>query len=115
MLVTGDITKEGEISLLEKYKGSSKLKCDILKIAHHGSKYSSCQEFLDAVRPKICVIGVGKNNYGHPSNEVIEKLKKSGIIFFRTDHDGAVGFISRKGNIEVCVQKKQKTAVSKRL
>lgn len=106
ILVTGDITSEGEAALLEQYKGSNKLKCDILKVCHHGSKYSSSDTFLDAVDPQIAVIGVGKNNYGHPSKEVIEKLCKKGIMVFRTDLNGAVGFIDRKGRIEVCVQRK---------
>ena len=82
------------------------MKCDILKVCHHGSKYSSSDTFLDAVDPQIAVIGVGKNNYGHPSKEVIEKLCKKGIMVFRTDLNGAVGFIDRKGRIEVCVQRK---------
>ena len=106
ILVTGDITSEGEAALIDHYRGSNKLKCDILKVCHHGSRYSSSDEFLDAVDPQVAVIGVGKNNYGHPSNEVIEKLSKKGIMVFRTDLNGAVGFIDRKGKLEVCVQRK---------
>lgn len=106
-LVTGDITQEGEHMLLEAYKGSGKLQADILKIAHHGSPYSTCDAFLDAVKPKVAVISVGRNNYGHPSEMVIEKLEKRGIIVFRTDLDGAVGIIHRKGKLSVCTEKRR--------
>lgn len=100
-LITGDITAEGEMMLLEKYKGTGKLKCDVLKIAHHGSEYSSCSEFLDEVNPEIAIISVGKNNYGHPSQAVLKRLEEKNIKVFRTDEDGAVGVRNRKGEI-VC-------------
>lgn len=79
MLFTGDIEEIAEKRILEKYKNNlGFLKADILKIAHHGSKSSTTQEFLDAVRPKKALIGVGKNNkFGHPSNIVIERLENS--------------------------------------
>ncbi len=93
-LITGDITSEGEHALIREYGGTNKLKCHILKIPHHGSKYSSSIEFLKETNPLIAVISVGKNNnYGHPAPEVIEKLADLGIIIYRTDLDGAVGII----------------------
>lgn len=58
MLFTGDIEKIAEKAILEKYKNTNLLKCTILKIAHHGSKSSSIQEFLNAVSPRIALIGV---------------------------------------------------------
>ena len=75
-LFTGDIEKEAETELIEAYKENPNiLKSQILKVAHHGSKTSSIQEFLELVKPKIALIGVGKNNlYGHPSNETLNKL-----------------------------------------
>ncbi|MBR4019778.1 MAG: DNA internalization-related competence protein ComEC/Rec2 [Firmicutes bacterium] len=106
-LVTGDITEEGEERLLQAYRGTDKLQADILKIAHHGSPYSTSDAFLDAVQPKAAVISVGRNNYGHPSEIVIEKLEQKGIMVFRTDQDGAVGIINRKGNISVCTEKQR--------
>jgi len=106
-LITGDITEEGESLLLKKYQGTNKLQADVLKIAHHGSKYSTSDGFLDEVQPKIAVISVGRNNYGHPSEIVIEKLLKKGIIIFRTDLDGAVGIINSKGKISVCTEKQR--------
>lgn len=105
ILVTGDITEAGEKALIEHYRGTDILKCDILKVAHHGSKYSTCREFIEAVAPSVAVIGVGKNNYGHPSKDVIEKLRQKGIMVYRTDFNGAVGFTSREGKIDICVQR----------
>lgn len=88
MIFTGDIEEEAEEALVQKYKNSDVLKSEILKVAHHGSKSSSTEEFLKLVKPKIALIGVGKNNlYGHPSNQTIERLKKLGTKIFRTDLD----------------------------
>lgn len=101
VLVTGDIGETGEKLLLAEYRGTDVLRCDILKVAHHGSKYSSCDEFIDAVSPRIAVIQVGKNNYGHPDKGVIEKFHKKGIMVYRTDYSGAVGIISDKGKIKI--------------
>ena len=102
-LITGDITEAGEKALIKEYEKSGKLKCHILKIAHHGSKYSSCREFLEETSPRVAVISVGKNNnYGHPSPLVIEKLEDLGIIVYRTDLDGAIGIIHRDDGFEVC-------------
>ena len=100
-LVTGDITEEGEKALISYY-GAEKLKSHILKVAHHGSRFSTCQEFIDAVSPIIAVISVGKNNYGHPAPSVIEKLERSGIIVYRTDRDGAIGIIVGENRFWVC-------------
>lgn len=108
VLITGDITAEGEKMLLERYAGTDMLKADILKVAHHGSAYSSSEEFLEAVKPKVAVISVGKNNYGHPSQDVIEKLKEKGIIVFRTDLDGAVGIIKKGETFSVCTNRNRK-------
>ncbi len=108
-LITGDITEPGERALMEEYRGTNKLKCDILKIAHHGSRFSSSTEFLERTSPKVAVISVGKNNsYGHPSNEVIEKLNDLGIIVYRTDIDGAIGIIKDDSGYIVCTNKTSK-------
>ncbi len=82
-------------SLTEKYlikNLSSTLKSDIIKVSHHGSKYSSNNEFLDAVQPKIAIIEVGaKNSYGHPAKEALARLASSTIQkIFRTDQDGTI-------------------------
>ena len=78
MLFTGDVEEIAERNILNQYKNHSEiLKSDILKIAHHGSKTSSIQDFIVAVNPKVALIGVGKNNnFGHPSIDVINRLEK---------------------------------------
>ncbi len=74
LLFTGDIEEEAERSILKKYS-KNKLKSTVLKVAHHGSKTSSTEDFIKCVNPKIALIGVGKdNNFGHPNSEVITRL-----------------------------------------
>lgn len=92
ILVTGDLDIKGEKEMIKFYEGTDKLKSDILKIGHHGSGGSTCSEFLEAVSPSICVIQVGKNNYGHPAPKIIEMCRKNSIILLRNDIHGAVGF-----------------------
>lgn len=77
MLFTGDIEKIAEKAIFDKYKDTNALKSTVLKVAHHGSKSSSIEEFLNIVKPKISIIGVGeKNTFGHPNSEVLERLKQ---------------------------------------
>ena len=71
------------------------LRSDVLKVGHHGSKTSSGDFFLAAVRPKIAVISSGRRNrYGHPAQEVLDRLTGNGIEIFRTDRDGSVTLVS---------------------
>ena len=76
-LFTGDIEEVAEKEIVNEYKNDKNLvKSDILKVAHHGSKTSSIEEFIEFVKPKIALIGVGKNNnFGHPNFDVIERIK----------------------------------------
>ena len=77
------------------------LHCDILKVGHHGSKTSSCEEFLDAVGPAFAVIQVGKNNmYGHPTPEVLQRLAIREIPVYRNDLQGAVGMEIKDGKVK---------------
>ncbi len=77
MLFTGDIEQIAEKAILEEHKNTNALKATVLKVAHHGSKTSSIEQFLDVVKPKIALIGVGeKNTFGHPNIEVLERLKR---------------------------------------
>ncbi len=99
ILMTGDLGAEGEEELVETYERGGRLKCDVLKAAHHGSAYSTCDAFLDAVSPETVVIQVGKNNYGHPSPNVIEKCARKGIIVYRNDTQGAVCFTRLKDGV----------------
>lgn len=110
VMVTGDLTAENEEKMVKAYAGSDALRCDVLKVSHHGSKYSTSDLFLDAVKPRVAVISVGRNNYGHPSPAVIEKLRARDIMVFRTDTDGAVGFDVQEDAIQICTGKEpQKT------
>ncbi|MHB8578827.1 MAG: DNA internalization-related competence protein ComEC/Rec2 [Ignavibacteriaceae bacterium] len=83
-LFTGDVDAKGEKYYAETY--GSFLNSDVLKISHHGSNFCSSEEFLNCVKPKISLISVGiKNKFGHPSNEVLERLKKYKSEVIRTD------------------------------
>jgi len=85
-LFTGDAGFATEQELINN---NFNLKSDVLKVAHHGSKNATSQEFLEQVRPEIAVISVGKNNqYGHPTPEVLERLKNIKVL--RTDLFGDI-------------------------
>jgi competence protein ComEC len=86
-LFTGDIENTTEQNLLI---WQNILKSDVLKIAHHGSSNSSSLEFLEKVNPIITIISTGKNNFGHPSEKIIERLKDKNIPVYRTDQNGTV-------------------------
>lgn len=76
MLFTGDIEKVAEEKILKNIDNDL-LNTDILKVAHHGSKTSSTDEFIKAVKPRIALIGVGKNNkFGHPNDDVLNRLSE---------------------------------------
>jgi len=87
MLFTGDAEKDVEERLVSRGKDIS---ADVLKVGHHGSDTSTGEDFLERVNPRAAVISVGRNNFGHPSETVVERLKKSGAVLFRTDEDGAI-------------------------
>jgi len=79
----------------------SNLKSDVLKVAHHGSKYSTSNLFLENVKPEFAVIEVGKNSYGHPTPEVLQRLNNFGIKIFITQRDGDIEFISDGKTIQI--------------
>ena len=89
MLFTGDIGEETEAALLEKVSKD----IDLLKVPHHGSKYSTSELFLDKINPANAVISCGNNRYGHPSEEVLERLVKRGIKVHNTKEEGAMVFV----------------------
>ena len=100
-LFTADIDSKIEEELSKKYN----LDIDILKVAHHGSKYSSSEKFLIKTSPRIAVIEVGKNSYGHPTNEVLNKLALVGAQIFRTDQDGMIKLIINHSQINILKRK----------
>lgn len=86
-MISSDKTIDSKIKSNYKEEGVSR----ILKCPHHGSKYSSSEEFIEAYDPDITVISVGRrNNYGHPAPETLERYKEGGVQILRTDEDGAV-------------------------
>ncbi len=104
MLFTGDIEEIAEKAIIEKYRSNLEiLKADILKVAHHGSKTSSTVEFLEAVKPKVALIGVGKDNkFGHPSDITLENLKQIRCKVYRTDKNGEIIIrVNKNGGISV--------------
>lgn len=104
-LLTGDAPQEVEEKLLQSAGAGAPvypltlLKADVLKVGHHGSRYSSSLEFLEAVKPQYAVIQVGKDNkFGHPHLVILRRLENLGIKIFRTDLDGEIR-IKSDGNI----------------
>ena len=90
MLFTGDAEESQEKRLLKLYKNKSIIS-DILKVGHHGSNTSTCEELLEKVKPKIALIGVGeKNTFEHPSPSIINRLKKFNCKIYRTDLMGEI-------------------------
>lgn len=87
MILTGDVEGSGEELLRQKIKKSY----DVLKVAHHGSKNSTMEEFLKVVKPKLALISAGAENaYGHPHKEVLERLEDVGCKVLETEKSGAI-------------------------
>jgi competence protein ComEC len=104
-LFTGDLEKRMEKFYSSKYRNF--LDSDVLKVGHHGSKTSSSQIFLEYVTPELSLISAGfKNKFGHPSKEIVERLKNTGSSIYRTDLNKAVLLISDGENITVINWKK---------
>lgn len=90
VLYTGDMELEGEEKLVEEV--GEKLKAEVLKVAHHGSKNASSQRFLNEVLPEYAVIPVGKNNFDHPHDTVLSRLQNQFVQVFRTDENRDIVF-----------------------
>jgi len=96
-LFTGDAESLSEEEMLNN---NLDLSADVLKVGHHGSKSSTSQNFLNTVNPKYAVISVGKDNdYNHPKQAVMNRLKNSNIIVYRTDEVGDITLTSDGNNI----------------
>ena len=88
-LLVGDAERGEEGWLLARARGE--LRADVLKVGHHGSRTSSTPAFVDAVRPRVALVSVGRDNsYGHPSPEVMSLLARAGALVMRTDHAGTI-------------------------
>ena len=92
VLFTGDIDHFVEQQIIQSYPN---LPVDLLKVAHHGSKNSSSESFLKHIQPKVAIISVGKNFYGHPHLDVINRLKKQQIKILQTNVHGGIYFSYR--------------------
>ena len=89
-LITGDLSAKAERQLLEDYDLPD---LEVLIVGHHGSKYSTCAELLEATAPDVAIISVGaENGYGHPTQEVLQRLEAAGCAVYRTDLHGTITY-----------------------
>jgi len=101
VLLPGDAEKQAESTILSE-TDAAKLHADVLKVGHHGSKNSTMPDFLEGVGPQIAIISAGEQNpYGHPSPELLERLRASGARTLRTDQQGAVQVITDGHSLRV--------------
>ena len=112
VLLTGDISATEETLCIAPFRslfeqggslwedGDKPL---ILKAAHHGSRYSSSDRFLTAIRAKAAVISVGRNSYGHPTTEAMDRILAAGTELYRTDKGGAVRVYARNKEVKITV------------
>ena len=105
-LLTGDLEGEGERKVLERIEegilGGNKVDITLLKVAHHGSRYSTSEAFLEAVNPRIALISAGRDNrYGHPHEELLDRLETAGCLVLRTQQSGAVTVYVHNGKVRV--------------
>ena len=98
-LFTGDAEIVNELDMMVS---DCEIESDILKVGHHGSSTSSCEEFIAAVDPELAIISCGKDNsYGHPHWETVETLENAGIEMRRTDLEGTIRVISNSNKYVV--------------
>jgi competence protein ComEC len=92
MLLTGDIENKGEQGMLN---AGAELRADVIKIAHHGSKTSSSQLLVEAVRARYAIISVGQTSiFGHPNPEVVERWRTSGAQVLTTGNCGTITVVT---------------------
>ena len=105
MLFTGDAEGPVEKDMVDSY--GKKLKCQVLKAGHHGSKTSSTAEFLKLVQPESVVMSLGVNNqYGHPHEALLNRLQKQGIKnIYRTDANGTITIVSDGSSYSITTEK----------
>ena len=97
--MTGDAETTVEKSILES---GEEIEAQILKIAHHGSSTSSSNNFITSVSPSVAIISVGNDNsYGHPSSEILNRLKSKNIKILRTDTHGNIVATSDGNSIKI--------------
>lgn len=107
-LLTGDIESETESILIQDEREN----IDFLKVPHHGSSTSSSEDFIDFFNPKYGFIQVGKNNFGHPDEEVLERYKDRGIDIYRTDESGLITLNIRPNKCEIYTFIREKPSIN---
>jgi competence protein ComEC len=99
MLFTGDAETETEDLMM---KSGVPLRAQVLKVGHHGSRYATSAEFLEAVAPEAAIISVGAGNrYGHPAQQTLDRLQKAGVKVYRTDLNGDIAIVSDGNTFEI--------------
>lgn len=109
LLLPGDAEEQTEHRLLTK---DLNLRAEILKVAHHGSKYASAGDFLERVKPKAAIISCGEwNRYGHPAQAVLDRFKAADVKLYRTDLQGEITITTKgRGNdFQIKTAKEAKT------
>lgn len=103
VMLTGDIEGEGEQKLTQLLQKEEKGgRTTVLKVAHHGSKYSTGETFLETVSPDIALISAGENNsYGHPHEEVLNRLTEAGSHIYQTKESGAITVSYRRQKVRI--------------
>lgn len=101
ILYMGDAHEENEERLRKEYK----LRADVLKVGHHGSRFSSKEKFLKEIKPKITIIEVGKNSYSHPHPSVLGRLENTSALIYTTFTNGMIKIISKNDALKVYTEK----------
>lgn len=101
ILYMGDAHGENESRLIRDYA----LRADVLKVGHHGSRFSSTGAFVKETKPKIAIIGVGKNSYGHPAPAVMERLTANGAKIYATRERGTVKIAPKAEKLKIYAEK----------
>ena len=101
ILYMGDAHAENEDRLRKKYK----LKADVLKVGHHGSRFSSSAAFLKEVKPKVAIVEVGKNSYGHPTPAMLARLQDINAKTYATIDHGTIKIVPKNGALKIYTEK----------
>jgi len=102
LLLTGDLERDGEMIITENIIKEKPRKYTVLKVAHHGSKHSTYEDFLYVINPKISLISSSRfNSYGHPHEELLERLEKIGSKYKITYKSGAITILTNGIEVEV--------------
>ncbi len=102
LLLTGDVEGRGEAALLDELAARKIQQITVLKAAHHGSRNASSEALLCQISPRLTVISCGRNNrYGHPHQELLERLEQTDTYIMQTAQSGAVTITCERGNLRV--------------